>query len=1068
MRALVRFTLAQHVLLNLVFTGLIVAGAYALLTSPVERYPVVNFGKVFITTYYPGASPQDVEALVTRKIEDAIEDVEDVEFVRASSHRERSRVVVKFVDDADYDALYDELRFKVLSVLGELPEDVDPPQFNMITVDDWLPVVSVNLAGDRGNRALTLMAEEMKVPLSQIPGVKEVKLQGEHTREFHVTLDPARMAARGVTFDQAAAALADANRILPAGDFTDPSGEYVVQVDERFRSREQVVKAIIRRDADGSFVTVGDVAADARLSYRDPHVISSVNGRDCVTLQIVKTAESNALDIAQEVDRVVEEFTPVLAREGVEPVLTQDSTTYIRDAMHTLGWNLVVGVTLVALVIWYFMGWRNAGLTVAGIPFSFLTTMVFMHATGNSLNEITLFSFVLVSGIIVDDAIVVVENIFRHVQEGKKLREAVIDGAAEVVVPVISATATTVAAFLPMLIMTGSTGEFFALIPKAVSFALAASLFECMFLVPIHFLDWGPRNGEAARRDELQENAGMRATRAVADRLVRFTTRHRIASSVAVMLLFAAAIVIMGLSVSGRARLVPVKFYPDDYHLYYVTLEGPAPTPIGEVSRRLKAVSRLVMEDGPGMARSAQAYAGFYVNEDYENIFGHNVGTVIVTLPVAEDQRFADYPVNDPAAHLERMRQRIAERFATDGFTVKLRPEKDGPPAGKDVNVRVVGADTERVSALAADIMEFIRASEDLGPNLEQVEDDRGRPNRIFRMEVRERRAAELGITAGQAAALAGAVLDGRYLGKYRVEDEEVDLKLLVDKASLAAPQDALRTPVLEHPEGPVRLDDVVRPRLFTEPGQLNRYEGQRSVTITANIKSGAPLSSPGAVKAIRDHYQAVRAKFPGAGIAFGGEFEDTRRSYTSLTYAFAIAVLLIYAILATQFQSYTQPAIILSSIVFSVIGIVYGKMLTQTLFTINSFIATVGVAGVVVNDAIVLVDFINARYRAGMPRREAILDAVRVRLRPILLTTVTTVLGLLPMAVGFPRYSLVWGTMASTFVTGLVTATVLNICVVPVQWELLMGAKERLARRKARKEAQRAEKQAANKAAKG
>ncbi|MEW5774822.1 MAG: efflux RND transporter permease subunit [Thermodesulfobacteriota bacterium] len=1056
MRAFVRFTLAQHVLLNLVFAGLMAAGAYALLTSPVERYPAVNFGKVFISTYYPGASPQDVEALVTRKIEDAIEDVENVEFVRAASFRERSQVVVKFVDDSDYEALYDELRFKVLSVLKDLPEQADPPRFNMITVDDWLPVVSVNLAGDRANRALTLMAKEMKVPLSLIPGVKEVKLQGEYAREFHVTLDPERMASRGVTFDQAAAALQDANRHIPAGDFTDPSGEFVVRVDQRFRDREQVVRTVIRRDADGSLVTVADVIADARLAYRDPHVVASVNGRDCVTLQVIKTPESNALDIAREVDRVVEEFRPVLAREGVDPVLTQDSTTYIRDSMDTLGWNLVVGVLLVSLVIWYFMGVRNAGLIVVGIPFSFLTTMVVMHATGNSLNEITLFSFVLVSGIIVDDAIVVVENIFRHAQEGKPLREAVVDGAAEVIVPVISATATTVAAFLPMLIMTGSTGEFFALVPKAVSFALAASLFECMFLAPIHFLDWGPRNGAAIRREETGENAGMRAARAVADRLVRFTTRHRVGSSVAVMLAFFAALAAMVLSLTGQARLIPIQFFPDDYRLYYVTLEGPAATPISEVSDRLKAVSRMVMEDGPGMARTAQGYAGFYVNEDYEEIFGHNVGTVIVTLPTADLQRFADYPANDPQAHLESMTRRIAERFAVDGFTVKVRPEKDGPPAGKDVNVRVVGADTASVDALAAELMAFIRGAPDLGPHLEQLEDDRGRPHRVFRMEVRERKAAEMGVTAGQAAALAGAVLDGRYLGKYRAEDEEIDLKLTVARASLAAPQDALRTPVLEHPAGPVRLADVVAPSLYAEPGQLNRYEGQRSITITANLKPGAPASTPTVVRAIQDHYQTVRSRFPGAGIAFGGEFEDTRRSYTSLAYAFGISVLLIFAILATQFQSYLQPAIILSSIVFSVIGIVFGKLLTQTLFTINSFIATVGVAGVVVNDAIVLVDFINARYRAGATRREAVLDAVRVRLRPILLTTLTTVLGLLPMAVGFPRYSLVWGAMASTFVTGLVTATVLNICVVPVQWELLMGLKERLARRRERRAAER------------
>jgi HAE1 family hydrophobic/amphiphilic exporter-1 len=244
-----------------------------------------------------------------------------------------------------------------------------------------------------------------------------------------------------------------------------------------------------------------------------------------------------------------------------------------------------------------------------------------------------------------------------------------------------------------------------------------------------------------------------------------------------------------------------------------------------------------------------------------------------------------------------------------------------------------------------------------------------------------------------------------------------------------------------------VRLGDLTSVETGMDPGSLKRYNGYRAVALSANLRPGAPIATPTVVSLVRAHYETVRDDYPGAGLAFGGEFEDTRRSYTSLAYAFGIAVLIIYLILASQFRSYGQPLIILSAVVFSLIGVVLGKLVTQSLFTVNSFIAVVGVTGVVVNDSLVLIDFINRAYRRGLSRKEAIQEGIRIRLRPILLTTLTTSLGLLPLAVGFPHYSLVWGTMASTFVTGLCTATTLTLFIVPVLWDLLEGFKLRMAR---------------------
>ncbi|MFN2369295.1 MAG: efflux RND transporter permease subunit, partial [Desulfurivibrionaceae bacterium] len=402
MQGIISFTLKQRVLFNLLFVLLMVIGVLVMFKSPVERYPNIDFGKAYINTYFPGASPRDVETLITKEIEDSIEDLENLDYIRSTSYRERSSILVKFIDDTDYQRSYDEMRLKVQAVIDELPPEAEPPRFTYIDVNFWQPTLSISLYGDRDNRALSLMADELKISLRQIKGVREVRLQGEFTREFHIELDPLLMRRFGVTFDETAAALESANISIPAGDHTTSGGEFIIKVDERFRDRQAALDTIVRRDGDGSFIRVADLAAAAYLSHRDPFALTSVNGRDCVTLQIVKTPEANALAIVRDAKKVIASYEEPFAAEQVEMVMIQDSTVKIRDAMRVLGSNLLLGVILVSALIWYFMGFRNAALTTIGIPFAFLVTMIILYLTGNSINEISLFAFVLVSGIIVD------------------------------------------------------------------------------------------------------------------------------------------------------------------------------------------------------------------------------------------------------------------------------------------------------------------------------------------------------------------------------------------------------------------------------------------------------------------------------------------------------------------------------------------------------------------------------------------------------------------------------------------------------------------------------------------
>ena len=283
-------------------------------------------------------------------------------------------------------------------------------------------------------------------------------------------------------------------------------------------------------------------------------------------------------------------------------------------------------------------------------------------------------------------------------------------------------------------------------------------------------------------------------------------------------------------------------------------------------------------------------------------------------------------------------------------------------------------------------------------------------------------------------------MVDGQYIGKYRLSNEEIDLKLAIDPNSITSLQKVLEIPFIENASSAILLGDIASLHTYSEPGELNRYDSQRSINFSANLKPGAATNVATVLREIDEFYQEIRDNYPGANLIFTGDHASTQKSYNSLAYAFVISIMVIYLILAAQFQSYLQPLIILSAIIFALIGVILGKLFTQSVFTINSFMAIIGVAGVVVNDSLMLVDFMNKAYHTGLSRRDAINEGIRIRLRPIMITTLTTTLGLLPMAIGIPEYSLVWGSMASTFVTGLITATLLTLFIVPVLWDMVMA----------------------------
>jgi multidrug efflux pump subunit AcrB len=1068
MKSVVRFSLRQTVFINVVFVILVLAGGFTLFTIPVENMPTVDIGKVFITTVWYGASADDVEQLVTAEIEEALDELDDVEYIESNSYRNFSSVLVKFNDDVDYKDLYDELRFLSLNIKDQLPPGADEPLFTYIDTKEWLPVVVVNLTGDLPQKSLKLLADELKTRLIDIPGVQNVSLEGEFEREFHVSVDPARLRKYGITFAQAADAVAAANTKIPTGRFRQDRSEYMLDAGRRLSSQQEVLDIIVRRDGDGNFIRVGDLVTSARMSHRDPTTIPSVNGHDTLRLRVLKETGGNAIDISEETKTISRDFARAHADEGIGVVFTNDSTIEINDSVNTLGGNLILGMSLVTLVLWLSLGFRNALLTAVGVPFAFLCSIIIMNLAGVSLNTISLFAFVLVTGIMVDDAVIIMENVFRHLQMGKSRRDAVVDGTAEVFLPVVSSAITTILAFIPMLIMTGSTGEFFAQIPKTVTYALIASLIEALFILPIHILDWGPR--VETRRVVTEEEDPFhhlrkgvfaplwRTYRFILERLLN----HKILTFVGIGGLFLASVAVLALSVTGIMPLIKVKFFPGNYFRYHVTIAMPVGTPIEVTDRVVRDLSGHIVAMGPETAQSASGSAGFFEDQDYARHEGGQYGQIVVTLPEKEIRDFPDNPNNDPIRHLEYMRDALARHVEKTYADSDLKPrvkvfeEADGPPTGKPVNIRVTAAAMDRAVQGSDALLGYMRREPEMA-DLIDLDDDRPEMHRVVRFVPRQSAVFEYGLQPDQVTGMVAGALNGRRAGQFRSLDEEVDLLVRlareddpanVQGAGLASPLDVLGVPVIEDPSAPVLLRDLVDVQYLAEPNVRTRYKGRPTVTITADIKPGSPLS-PARVQVLVDRfYESHRNQLEGATLSYGGEFDSTSRSYTSLTFAFFIAVLAIYMVLSSQFNDYFQPMMIITAVPFALIGVVMGLFLSRTTFTIGSFMAIVGLAGVAVNDSLLLIDFMNQRIRRGRPLRDAVIEASAARMRPVLITTVTTILGLLPMAIGIPQKSISWAPMATAFVAGLSSATILALLVIPVEYEAVEQIK-RFFRRK-------------------
>ncbi len=1016
-----RFSVRNSVLVNVVMILVIALGTYALITIPLELFPQIRLNRVIISVFNPGASPEEIEKLITKPIEDEIKDVDHLDFFVSTSVEGQARLTVIFetIGEADFRRVYQDLRQEVDKV--ELPDEADDPFFLSLESSTWAPMATVVVSGDLPEARMKELAEEIQDEIEGMAGVDAVSLAGIREREVWVEVDPQRLYKYNLTLDQVAAALRSQNVSLASGNISLGSSEYLVRSMEEFEDLDDIANVVVKEDAVGNHVRVRDLAR-VRNTFEEPRSLSRFNGQPSVSLNVYKSPEGNTLELVAAFRELAERWELGLP-EGVDIAVTADNTDRIRNSIQRLINSGLWGGLLVLVLLLFFLGPRNALLVCWGIPITFLLTFTFLELYGESMNESTLFALVLVLGMIVDDAIVVVENISRYLNRGFSPKQAAVQGAEEVMWPVFSSSLTTIAAFLPLMLLPGAIGEFMKVIPICVSLALVASLFESLVILPSHVADLGRSD---AHRHHSRVNRGIRWVAAHYRRALGPVLRYRWVVLPLLVLLFLPTLLIID--------YVGVDLYEDDeFSVIFVRVwmpEGSSLAATDEVLRQLEGAA-LALPAGEVIDVVTQ---GGRLDTDSERLNGKDVGQLVINLVESNQRTRALDEI------IEEMETRSAQ--VTGYKRLEFARPNTGPPVGKPVEVKVKGRYLETLEVIS----DRVQASLEAMPGVHTVQDDLRRGKNEIRLEVDENRAHLVGLDAGDIARQVKYAFDGAKATVFHDGAEEIDVVVKFQPEARDSLQDLSSVKIASRSGGLVPLESVASFRIERGWADIHRFDGERAITVSAEVDES--VASPVAVtRELQRQFADIGAEFPGYRLDFRGEFKEFEDAFNNVVRLFLVGIILMYLILAAQFRSYLQPVLVLAAVPFAFAGAMLCLLINDYKFSINVMFGMVALSGVAVNDSIVLIAFINQARERGASLYRAVLTGGRRRLRPIFLTTVTTICGLLPMALGIGGESRTYTPLAGTIVWGLGVATFLILFVMPPLYAALDDVRRLLMR---------------------
>ncbi len=1021
--SLPRFSVRNSVLVNMIMILTIALGTYALITLPRELFPQVRLNRVMIMVPFPGASPEEVEKLISKPIEDELKSLDHLDFYLSSSIEGQARLQVVFesISDDEFQSVYQDLRREVDRV--ELPEEAKDPRYLSLESSTWMPMATVVVSGDLPEKRLKELAEELEDAIEGMPGVDAVSLAGVRERQVWVELDPQKLYKHNLTLEQVSQRLRRQSVSKASGFFDIGDSEFLIRSVDEFESLDDIAGAVIKQDSVGNHLRIRDLGT-VRDTFEEAVSLSRFNGKPSLSLSVFKAPDGNTLELIESFHRLAEERESRLP-PGVDIAVTGDNSERIVNAINRLLSSGLFGGVLVLFLLLIFLGWRNALLVCWGIPITFLITFTFLEFFGESINESSLFALVLVLGMIVDDAIVVIENIARYLNRGVPTREAAIEGAQEVMWPVITSSLTTIAAFLPLMLLPGAVGEFMKVIPIVVGFALAASLFESLVILPSHVAELGlsDSHGRKTRVNQVIRHAGARYRRILSPLI-----RWRWVFLPLVFLVLASSFLVI--------PYVGIDLYEDDeFNVLFVRIWMPE-------GSRLEATDKVVrqFED---VALSLPKHEWIDVvaqlgrlDTDSDRLSGKDVAQVIVNLVEPKDR---DRSIDDIIADLKERGSHIY------GYRrMEMTKVKTGPPVGRPIEVKIKGRYLETLTEISGRVQAFLKQL----PGVHSVQDDLLRGKNEIRVNVDRNRSHLVGLDPTDVANQVKIAFDGIKSTVYHDGAEEIDVMVKFRPQSRQSLEDLSALKIPTSSGGLVSLSSVARFTIERGWADINRFDGERAVTVSAEVDQ--EITSPvQATRALVEEFSEIGQEYPGYRLDFRGEFQEFQEAFENIFRLFMVGVILMYLILAAQFRSYLQPALVLFAVPFAFAGSMLCLLVNGYQFSINVMFGMVALSGVAVNDSIVMISFMNDSRGKGASLYRAILSAAKRRLRPIFLTTITTVFGLMPMALGVGGKSVTYSPLANTIVWGLGVATFLILMVMPALYAALEDVRSLFQRRK-------------------
>ena len=1085
-----------------IFTTLLVLfGIFSYNQMPRESMPEIVVPYIFVQTLYPGNSPVDIENLITRPIEQELKGLKGIKKVSSASYQDVSTIFIEFNTNITIKQALQDTKDRVDKARSELPDDL--PSDPLVTDFDLseFPIMNVNISGDFSMRNLKEYAEALQDEFESLKEISEANIRGVEEREIQVNVDPYKLDAVGLTFEDIAFAIREENITMGAGEFTADQTRRVIRAVADYENIDQIANTIIKVNM-GKPVYIRDVATVVD-GYKERATIARLDNKPVVTLQITKKSGENIIDASTKINDIIKDqrekgYIP----KNLDITITDDMTPYIEDTISNLENSIILAMILVIFVLFLFLGFRNALFSGVAIPLSMFLSFIILSQSGITLNSMVLYSLILALGMLVDNGIVVVENVYRLYTNGYSKMNATKKGVSEIAFPIISSTLTTLAAFFPLLMWEGIVGEFMSILPKTLIVVLASSLFVALIINP-------PFMANFMKIDDIRTKINWKKSLKIAGIYTVVAILFYVAKIYLLgnLLMTVALLYVLNFSVlrplarwfqtkflvwlehiytrqlshalNGKWPYIylggtflmlilstlfyfgsnpKVVFFPDtDPQTVYVTMELPIGTSLektDEVSRNVENIINDMLEPVKPIVKSVTTTVGVGKSGMFENSAAPNKSLTSIS--------FVEYKYREGISTAKIMKE-ITERFkGYVGARIYIEKDDNGPQTGAPINIDISGDEFDKLITISDDFLKIIEADHIPGIAELKLNINTHQPEMLVQIDREQARLYEL--STQQVAMAFRNALYGYEASKFKDGEDEYDIYVrLAEKYRNDV--STLMNQKLKINDNQIPISSVATFKYSTTYDKVSRIDNKRVITISSNVVEGYNANQINErIRQILQDYEMPH----GYTYEFTGEQQEQEESSEFLVFALLIAVALIMIIMVTQFNSLIRPMIIIATVLFSTIGVFLGYGIFKMEFVIiMTGIGIISLAGIVVNNGIVLIDYIDlTRQRkreelgladdAFLPHDvqiEALVEAGKTRLRPVLLTAVTTVLGLVPLAIGmnFDFFSLYthfdpklsfggesvafWGPMSWTVIFGLTFATFLTLLVSPVMY---------------------------------